>query len=62
VLISPEHEVITMSYKLEFNTTNKTAEYEALLLGLKAAKEIKIQHLKVHGDSELIVQHVRYVY
>jgi ribonuclease HI len=62
VLISPEHEVITLSYKLEFDTTNNIAEYEALLLGLRAAREMKIQHLKVHGDSELIVQQVRNVY
>jgi hypothetical protein len=32
------------------------------LLGLREAKEMKIQHLKVHGDSELIVQQVRNVY
>jgi hypothetical protein len=31
VLISPKNEVITMSYKLEFKTTNNIAEYEALL-------------------------------
>jgi hypothetical protein len=62
VLISLEHEVINLSYKLEFDTTNNIVEYEALLLGLIATKEIKIQHLKVHGDSELIVQQVRDVY
>jgi hypothetical protein len=27
-----------MSYKLEFETTNNVAEYEALVLGLRAAK------------------------
>jgi len=32
------------------------------LLGLRAAKEIEIQHLKVHWDSEFIVQQVRDVY
>jgi ribonuclease HI len=62
VLISPEHEVITPSYKLEFDTKNNIAEYEALMLGLRATKEMKIQYLKVHGDSELIVQQVRNVY
>jgi ribonuclease HI len=62
VLISLEHEVITLSYKLEFDTTNNITEYEEFLLGLGEAKEVKIQHLKVHGDSELIVQHVRNVY
>ena len=55
VLISPKNEVITLSYKLEFETTNNIVEYEALLLGLRAAKKMKIQHLKVRGDSDLIV-------
>jgi ribonuclease HI len=32
------------------------------LLGLMAAKEMKIQHFKVHGDSKIIVQQVRDVY
>ena len=46
-------------YKLEFVTTNNTAEYEDLLLGLKAAKDLGIQQIFVYGDSELVVQQVR---
>ena len=48
-----------LMYKLEFITTNNTAEYETLLLGLKAAKDLGIQHIFVYGDSELVVQQVR---
>ena len=59
VLISPLQEVLTFSYKLEFDTTNNIAEYEALLLGLRVAKDMKIQYLTVFGDSELVVQQVR---
>jgi ribonuclease HI len=62
VLISFVNEVITLSCKLEFETTNNIAKYEALLLGLRAFKEMKIQHLKVHGDSNVIVQQVRNLY
>ena len=43
VLISPGGETVRLMYKLEFVTTNNTAEYEALLLGLKAAKYLGIQ-------------------
>ena len=46
-------------YKLEFVTTNNTAKYEALLLGLKAAKYLGIQQISVYGDFELVVQQVR---
>ena len=46
-------------YKLEFITTNNTAEYESLLLDFKAAKDLGIQQIYVYGDSELVVQQVR---
>ena len=34
-------------------------EYEVLLLGLQTARNMNIQSLKVLGDSELVVRHVR---
>ena len=56
LLISPGGETVKVMYKLEFITTNNTAKYEALLLGLKAAKDLGIQQISVYGDSELVVQ------
>jgi len=38
--------------------TNNIAEYEALLLGLHAAKDRGIKNLKVFGDVDLIIQQV----
>jgi hypothetical protein len=49
-------ETISLSYKLEFETTNNVAEYEALVLGLRAAKKMGIKEVAVFGDAELIVQ------
>ena len=51
--------MISLMYKLEFVTTNNTTEYEALFLGLNAAKNLCIQQIYVYGDSELVVQQVR---
>jgi hypothetical protein len=45
VLISPSKEVVTLSYKQEFETTNNIIEYEALVLGLRAAKDMAIDKL-----------------
>ena len=56
LLISAGGEVISLMYKLEFKTTNNTAEYEALILGLRAAKYLGIQELVVFGDSKLVIQ------
>jgi hypothetical protein len=41
VLISPSKKTSHLSFKLDFKVTNNIAEYEALLLGLNAAKERK---------------------
>jgi hypothetical protein len=62
VFISPTKEVIPMSYKLEFDTTNNISEYEALLLGLKVAKDMGIDKLSVFGDSELIIHQIKNIY
>ena len=55
VLISPAKETIHLSYKLDFKTTNNIAEYEALLLAVKATKEMGIMCLKIFGDADLII-------
>jgi ribonuclease HI len=60
--VSPSQETISLSYKLEFDTTNNVAEYEALVLGMRAAKEMGIKEIAIFGDAELIIQQVRNAY
>jgi ribonuclease HI len=62
VFISPCQEVISLSYKLEFEVTNNVAEYEALVLGMRAAKEMGIEEITIFGDAELIIQQIRNAY
>jgi ribonuclease HI len=38
--------------------TNNQAEYQALINALKAAKELKKTHLKIHSDSLLLVNQI----
>ena len=54
VLIDPEKNKHFLSCRLEFECTNNTTEYEALVQGLKKAIE-----LKVYGDSEIVVKQIR---
>lgn len=61
VLIWPSNETISLSYKLDFETTNNIEEYQALVLGLRVAKYLKILSIHVFGDSKLIIQ-VKNVY
>jgi ribonuclease HI len=49
VFVSPAQETISLSYKLEFEATNNVAEYEALVLGLRAAKDMGIKEISVFG-------------
>ena len=58
MLISPSKENIHLSYKLDFKTMNNIAEYEALLLGVKEAKEMGIMCMNIIGDADLIIQQV----
>ena len=51
-----------MSYKLEFETTNNTTKYEALILGLKVAKDLGVVQIAKFGDSELIIHQVKNAY
>ncbi|XP_074314552.1 uncharacterized protein LOC141649771 [Silene latifolia] len=62
VLKSPQGDLIFQAVRCEFKATNNEAEYEALILGLKLALDLKIKHLQVCSDSKLIVNHVNDCY
>jgi hypothetical protein len=62
LLVSPLEEGITLSYTLDFETTNNIAEFEALVLGLRDAKDMAIYCVVVFGDSELIINQVKDIY
>ena len=59
VLIDPKKNKHFLACRLEFECTNNTAEYEALVQGLRKAIELKVENLKVYGDSELIVKQIQ---
>ncbi|XP_074291732.1 uncharacterized protein LOC141618525 [Silene latifolia] len=60
--LSPQGDLIVQAVRCEFKATNNEAEYEALILGLKLALDLKIRHLQVYSDSKLIVNHVNGFY
>ncbi|KAE8654932.1 No pollen germination related 2 [Hibiscus syriacus] len=59
VLISSENIYYPFTSILEFFCTNNMAEYEACVMGLKAAIKRKIKCLKIYGDSSLVVYQLR---
>jgi ribonuclease HI len=56
--------IIPFSYILQWDIhyANNVCEYEALVLGLEAAKKLNIKNLEVYGDAELIVKQVNRKY
>ena len=44
--------------RLQYQTTNNEAEYEALLKGLELAKLVEAESILVLGDSQLVIDQV----
>ena len=60
--ISPIRDTKDYSYKLVFECSNNVAEYEALLLGLHALKDLGAKRVQIFGDSQLVVNQVNDIY
>jgi len=59
LIISLEKKQYLVSVKLSFKCTKNTVEYEACIIDLKDALELKVEKLDVYGDSMLIICQVK---
>ncbi|XP_071687422.1 uncharacterized protein [Rutidosis leptorrhynchoides] len=59
MLVNPEGKEFTYALRFEFATTKNEAEYEALLAGLRMAKELKILHLRAFVNSQLVSNQIK---
>ncbi|XP_026442650.1 uncharacterized protein LOC113342271 [Papaver somniferum] len=58
VFETPKKELMSFAFKLDFECSNNVAEYEALILGLRMAEELKLGAIDVKGDSKLVRNHI----
>ncbi|KAI5343814.1 hypothetical protein L3X38_011690 [Prunus dulcis] len=58
VLATPDGLKIEYALRFDFQTSNNEAEYEALLAGLRLAKSMNAKQIRIHSDSQLIVNQV----
>ncbi|XP_058784073.1 uncharacterized protein LOC131658839 [Vicia villosa] len=58
VLTSPDNRHLPFTARLCFDCTNNISGYEACILGLEAAIDLRIKLLKVYGDSALVIHQV----
>ena len=60
LLISPQGDHIPRSVRLTFSDhhrlTNNIVEYEACIIGLEIALDLRVRQLEIHGDSNLVIQ------
>ena len=58
----PSGEFDFLSYKLYFDCTKNVAEYKALILGLRALKDLQAKRINIYGDSKLVIKQVQGIY
>lgn len=59
ILFSPKGEKTMLTCRLDFDCTNNTVEYEALVQGLYKEIGLNIKYLQVFGDSEIVIKQVK---
>ncbi|KAK5844647.1 hypothetical protein PVK06_000787 [Gossypium arboreum] len=59
VLVSTDGDHYPFTSKLNFDCTNNMTEYEACIMGIRAAIERKIKALEVYGDSVLVIYQLK---
>ncbi|KAK8951440.1 hypothetical protein KSP39_PZI003040 [Platanthera zijinensis] len=58
ILMSPKGTRIEQALKIHFALTNNQAEYEAIIAGLRLARELGIQDVRVSTDSMVVAGHI----
>ena len=58
ILISPEGHRFHSALRFGFEASKNKAEYEALLAGLRVARELKASSIQCYSDSQLVVNQV----
>ncbi|XP_020209186.1 uncharacterized protein LOC109794123 [Cajanus cajan] len=59
ILEGPNKCSIEQSLRFNFKASNNQAEYEALIAGLRLAKEMNVQKIKCHTDSKIVVEQIK---
>jgi ribonuclease HI len=59
VIITPKGTHIPFSARLQFDCTNNIAEYEACIMGIEEAIDLRIKILDIYGDSALVINQIK---
>jgi ribonuclease HI len=59
VIITPKGAHIPFTARLQFDCTNNIAEYEACIMGIEEAIDLRIKNIDIYGDSALVVNQIK---
>ena len=59
VIVTPHGSHIPFTARLTFDCTNNMAEYEACIMSLEEAIDLRIKILDVYGDSALVINQIK---
>ncbi|XP_073017782.1 uncharacterized protein [Primulina eburnea] len=62
VIISPLGEKVKLALRIDVRVTNNEVEYETVLAGIRAAREVGASWIILYSDSQLITQQIKGVY
>ena len=62
ILKGPNNITMEQAFKLNFRASNNQAKYEALIVGLKLAREVGAKRLRCYTDSQLVQGQVANTY
>nr|GEX81251.1 reverse transcriptase domain-containing protein [Tanacetum cinerariifolium] len=62
IITNPKGTKFTYALRFRFNATNNEAEYEALIAGLRIAKQMGVKNLQANVDSRLVANQVNETY
>ncbi|XP_073039030.1 uncharacterized protein [Primulina eburnea] len=62
VIVSLPGEKIKLALRIDSRVTNNEAEYEVVLAGIRAAREVGASWIILYSDSQLIAQQIKDVY
>jgi len=55
VLLTPRGTHIPFTARLRFDCTNNIAEYEACIMGIEEAIDLRIKNIEIYGDLALVI-------
>ncbi|GAU51875.1 hypothetical protein TSUD_416600 [Trifolium subterraneum] len=59
IIVTPKGAHIPFTARLQFECTNNIAEYEACIMGIEEAIDLRIKNINIYGDSALVINQIK---